>query len=653
MKLNVTMKKLLTLLVFFGAALQVGYAQTDTIAKLDDDAISLEDLMKVKVTVASRNEQTLRETPGVVTIVTAEEIRNSGARDLIDILRLVPGFDFAQDVDGIIGLGIRGNWAQEAKVLFKIDGVDVVETSYGSLQFGTHYPVGNIERIEIIRGPGSTIYGGNASLAVINIITRDGKKINGIGASATYGQLQNTFGRALFSVGAGKEFKNGLDFSVNLYGGAANMSDRTLLDTAGFVNFADSSRVRPLMLNTGIKYKGLDIRYIFDNYTQQLPSQNNTFKFQSHLGAVSYNLKVNDKFSIIPRIAFKRQLPWFYTNKADTAAYNSNVKTARYDGSIQLDYKPIDKLEILAGGEYFHDYASVYADYSDFRFNGNKKSVQYYNIAAFAQVQYFSKWVNLTAGIRYDKHNRFGGVFVPRLVLTKLMGKFHGKLMASRAFRAPMIFNMDVNPNIKPEYVTVYEAELGMMITDNMFATFNFYYNNVQDPIIYTADNGIEGYYNGAHMGSKGFEFEYRYKSAWGYINTNYSFYMTTNKNELNYLVPNVPNLALAFPAHKVTINSNLKLYKSLSFSPVFVFNSTRYAFNSTENLIKFDPVFLLSGYFNYDNIFKGFSAGIGVFDILGQNYKFAQAYRSFYNPMPGPGRELVIRLRYKFSFPN
>ena len=73
--------------------------------------MSLEDLMKVEVTVASKKALTTRESPGIVTLITEEEIRNSGAQDLIDILKMVPGFDFGVDVEGVVDVAVRGNWA--------------------------------------------------------------------------------------------------------------------------------------------------------------------------------------------------------------------------------------------------------------------------------------------------------------------------------------------------------------------------------------------------------------------------------------------------------------------------------------------------------------------------------------------------------------
>lgn len=646
------MKRVLLFMIFWLVTLVGAFAQIDTVAKLEDDVLSLEDLMKVKITVASRNEQTLRETPAVVTIITGEEIRNSGARDLIDVLRLVPGFDFAHDVDGVVGIGIRGIWAQEAKVLLQIDGIDMMETSYGSLQLSGHYPITNIERIEIIRGPGSVIYGGNASLAVINIITRDGKKTNGIATNITYGQMGKALGRRSVSISGGKEFSNGINFKINAMVGQVNQSDRMFTSpTLGLVNYADSSAISPSHINTNIKYKGLEANYIFDSYQLQSTLINNQYLFRSHMANVKYNYKLSDKFSLIPRIAFKQQLPWFYTNTKDTATYNYNISTSRYTAALQLNYKPLDKLELTAGAEFFADHAKVFGLNSDYRFGNGNNKITYTNFSGYLQGQYTSKWANITAGVRLDKHNRFGYVVLPRAALTKVFGRFHAKLMYSWAYRAPVISNLDVNPLIKPELVTVTEAELGMQITDKMFVTINVFDNKVSNPIVFNQLNDIENYVNDDRSGTRGGEFEFRVKNKVGYFTANYSYYQTHKQRVDIYRVPVNPNLTLAFPAHKVTVTGSVNITKKISINPVFVLYSERYGYNSLEQLYRVKPTCLLSAYINYENVLNGLSIGAGVFDILGQNYQFIQAHRSFSDPLPGPSREYMVRLRYKFSF--
>jgi outer membrane receptor for ferrienterochelin and colicin len=99
-------------------------------SQLED--LSLEELLSVEVRVASGSSNrglTTRESPSIVTLVTEEEIRKSGARDMIDVLRLVPEFEFGVDVQGAVGVDIRGNWGYEGKILFLFDRQEMNDNS--------------------------------------------------------------------------------------------------------------------------------------------------------------------------------------------------------------------------------------------------------------------------------------------------------------------------------------------------------------------------------------------------------------------------------------------------------------------------------------------------------------------------------------------
>src|SRR5688500_62678 len=105
---------------------QVEETEADTLSLSDFYDMTLQQLDSVKasgvsselekfinslISVATQKSLSTRNTPGIITLITEEEIKTSGARDLIDVLRLVPGFDFALDAEGRVGVGIRGNWA--------------------------------------------------------------------------------------------------------------------------------------------------------------------------------------------------------------------------------------------------------------------------------------------------------------------------------------------------------------------------------------------------------------------------------------------------------------------------------------------------------------------------------------------------------------
>lgn len=107
--------------------------------------LTLEALLELPVVeVAGEVPLSAREAPGVVSVVSREEILDAGAGDLIDVLRLVPGFFFGVDVQGMTGVGFRGNWGHEGKILLLIDGQELNELDYGTLQFGNRFPVDQI-----------------------------------------------------------------------------------------------------------------------------------------------------------------------------------------------------------------------------------------------------------------------------------------------------------------------------------------------------------------------------------------------------------------------------------------------------------------------------------------------------------------------------
>jgi len=171
---------------------------------------SLEDLMNIPVTSVSKKEQKQLKTGAAIFVITQEDIRRSGATNIPDLLRLVPGVDVAQIDANRWAISIRGFSDQHAnKVLVLIDGRSVYNTSFSGVFWDmVDVPLEDIERIEVIRGPGGTVWGANAVNGVINIITK--------GAEATQG--------GLVSAGAGTQDRaNGLVRTATI-GSSANTS---------------------------------------------------------------------------------------------------------------------------------------------------------------------------------------------------------------------------------------------------------------------------------------------------------------------------------------------------------------------------------------------------------------------------------------------
>src|SRR5579871_2985772 len=147
----------------------------------DLTGVSLEDLMNVQVTSVSKKEQKLSKTGTAIYVITQEDIRRSGMTNIPDLLRMVPGMDVARLDANAWAISIRGfNFRYSTKVLVLIDGRTVYTPQFSGVYWDQQdVPLEDIERIEVIRGPGGTVWGANAVNGVINIITKRSEDTQG------------------------------------------------------------------------------------------------------------------------------------------------------------------------------------------------------------------------------------------------------------------------------------------------------------------------------------------------------------------------------------------------------------------------------------------------------------------------------------------
>ena len=150
-------------------------------AAVDLTQASIEDLLKMQVTSVSKKEQNLFKTAASVSVITQEDIRRSGMNNIPDLLRMVPGVDVARISANNWAISIRGfNNRYATKVLVMIDGRSVYTPGFSGVYWDQQMvPLEDIERIEVIRGPGGTIWGADAVNGVVNIITKSAQDTQG------------------------------------------------------------------------------------------------------------------------------------------------------------------------------------------------------------------------------------------------------------------------------------------------------------------------------------------------------------------------------------------------------------------------------------------------------------------------------------------
>lgn len=639
---------------------------TQTVKNLRE--LSLEELMNVEVSVSSKTrEKSLRESPGIISVITSEDIANSGARDLIDVLNLVPGFSFGVDVFNVVGAGIRGNWGFEGKILLLIDGIQMNEHNYGVFALGNHYPIEHIDKIEIIRGPGSVIYGGFAELGVINIITKNAEKIDGTQINLMHGQMQKNIGRQNLSFMHGETLKNNLKVSAAGYVGRGQRSDELYTDSQGSsISMNNNSSLNPHFINLGLQYGNFSSRLLIDNYrmtsgegygllSDSLCPTLCRMDFKTWSYQAKYTRALTDNLKLAVDSGYTRDIAW----KMDNGIPEDFTKTVIEHLWLKnsLLYSLSKEFDIASGLEINYDKTVD-------RSAADPKAIPHFHYySLFVEGDYKSDLGSITLGARYDNHNLFGGNLAPRIALTKIMDKLHYKLLYSHSFRSPMAYNVAFNPDIKPEKTTVLEAEMGYQIHKNMNITVNVFDNKTKDTIIYDLLplTNQETYFNANKTGTRGIEAEWRFKDDWGNVSLSHSYYRSGVGTARNQRVINFQEnteealLHLGFPAHKTVLSFNFKLAPYLNLNSSIVYQSVRYGYDGVDEnglayLKKYNASPLVNAFLRYQPPeFKGLELGFGIFDLFNSKPHFIQPYSSSHSPLPAPSRELVFKLGYQF----
>jgi outer membrane receptor protein involved in Fe transport len=614
-----------------------------------------------QVQVVSGSPRSFREAPGVVSVITREDIRASGARDLVDVLRLVPGLDIALDVEGALGPGVRGLWGTEGKVLFLVDGHEMNERFYGTWQIGPNLPLDLVERIEIQRGPGSVIYGGFAELAVVRITTRGGDDLAGLELRATAGAMGTTPSRA------------------GLTGAAALRGEDTWLVASAHVaeavrsdaNFVDSDSTRgatPRTFDMG-EHAGLSPRWFtlsaghgpwrlslaFDDYSHETRAgygetleRTETVGFLSFFARAQGTLSPTTEFQVVPHVAYKRQSPWAAD---DTDLVTFSAKTSdRSSGGAELRWLPILDTDVLLGVELAHDLARL----DDPRQLGTQRtfdgeqSFESTNLAVFGEVFSESLPLTVVAGARGEWSSAYDAPsLVPRIALMRGFGPIWAKVLYASAFRAPAFENLGLNPDIEPERARTYELEVGWSADPSWTFVGNLFDITLIDPIVfrYDAVTDTENYRDGREVRSQGFELAARVEYERPIVDATYANNVLTGHTlEAENTAPGYPQEPLGLAGHKGTLGGRLRLPAHLTLASHAVATSARRSSDGTSG----DARLLWNVNLLADDLgLEGLSGAFAVFDVLNAGERDVQAHRSGHAPLPGPSREFVLRLAW------
>jgi iron complex outermembrane receptor protein len=511
-----------------------------------------------EVEIASLKPQSVEEAPGIVSVITAQQIKDMGARDLNDVLKSVPGFQFAVPspqfyAETYIVRGLKQT--HNTRILVMMDGVPLNDAYYGQsfLNWGD-MSLNNVKRIEIIRGPGSALYGTYAFLAVVNIITNKPEDIGGIELSAGGG----SWNTKQYYILAGKRFG---DFSLSGYvdyrksDGYDNYQIEQ--DLVSFIYsqipFLPSVSMAPGKISVPLDstradlrmtYKDLEFQFKIQDYERGSPlggfSITDGFweEHKSHIAHAIYKRNISDKLSLtfkgnyyyrqyyINGQAYPKgmygplmgglQAQGFFTNgllgearfKEHSAGlqslfdYQVNPENM-FTFGIEYTYLRTDKPDARANVDPITRMQSNQLhDFKASGFGFMEQDADRKVAAALIQDTFqLGDSLNITMGLRIDHYSEFGNAVNPRLsVVWKAMDKTNIKLLYGHAFRAPtfselyMLHRSQVgNENLGPEKVRSFEVGINHKLTSKVNLNINYFYNSLTDVILPTGKIVFEG----------------------------------------------------------------------------------------------------------------------------------------------------------------
>jgi|GEM_PF-998684 len=655
--------------------------------------LSLEQLWNAPIGIASKKLQVQEEAPSIVTVISSEEIQKYGYRDLADALRMVPGFEFGIDVVGIFGLGFRGIWAHEGKALVMINGMLINCFGFGNVNYFGTYPIALVDRIEIIRGPGSAIHGSFSEVAVINVITKSGKILDGAELKGSVGTMNGT------------PLTNGT-ISSGLATGSMNLSatvttNYTPVSTSTYNDFFGGT-LKMGGENSWRKFTGIYItggtkglRYSYnrsytdylaqDGFVTVLPKSNagiNTNEVNNIMQSfnVQYDLKIRNNVSITPKfdVASGNPIttalsPNFANGPSGPQFFgpvdpwqNQSGVGSRFQAEMEMQGKVSTRTSVDGGFGYQYNLVkSVTVNGNPgLQISGNPADTvsAHGKGTEYAYIQYSTQGNNIgfTVGGRYEI-TPFGQAFAPRTGITFMKSNFNAKLLYGRAFRVPLFWQaysrqftrLDL-PDLKPEFSNSYEIELGYKFTPHTKLSANVFYIDITSPIVYLGSNN--SYQNYGRIQSFGMEseFQVKFQDYKGFVN--FSYATPGGQTSRNFL--NGPKDAfLALP----TVKGNIGFYYTkgrFSFSPSATYLGKRYgqsqfsAQNSTITMIiyqttVYNPLLLLNANFIV-SVAKAVQFNFTIGNLLNTKYITIQPYYGGHAPMPAYNQQFSLGLKVK-----
>ena len=642
----------------------------------DYTAISLEDLGGIKlptVYTASKHEENILDSPSSVSVVTSEDIQRYGYRTLGDILNSVGGIYISSDniynFMGVRGFGRPGDYG--GRNLLMVDGHRINDAVFDTTAYGHDFllDVDLIDRVEVVRGAGSTLYGNNAFFSVVNVIPKRGRDYNWGEFSAAGGSLNTYQGR--FTVG--KQLTNGMEFllSGTYYD---SQGEKTLhylpadpgtpLSNGGVISNHDFERACSFFSQLRYNDFTLSGAYIWREKAVSTAPFGGVFNdpkaiYTDEPGYVDlkYDHTTLSDWSILARAGYTRDAYAGLTqqdhlstgNPADYVLNYDHSYSDAVDAEVQVGKTIFDRHKIMLGGEFRDMFNNVYLNEDldpNTLYDYSSSQRQSWGLFENSEWQVYQTNLMFHAGIREDFFSDFNSAISPRLALVaKPWTPTTFKLSWGSAYRTPNVYESIYNklpgsgglPTPEPETIHTWEFGWEQAYGKHFRTTATAYWSDITRLIDY-APGGTD-IINTGDATSKGLEFEIEGRADSG-LRGRLSYCLQETKSNvtgqrLNNSPENLAKLNISFPLYQDKVFAGLELQYNGSVTDLYNNQISDY--------------WLMNATLFSQKFARGMEFTVSVKNLFDQKYAFPGSQRVPVPDLPQPGRTLWCKLTYKF----
>jgi iron complex outermembrane receptor protein len=520
-------------LVIAGLALLLCAPQAAGAAADDADAdlleMSIEELLDLEVVTASKKKQSVMEAPAFTHVITREQILRYGYRTvgeaLSSLIGLYAGTDLVYGYTGVRGFARAGDYNTRILVLFDGQRMNDPLYGFGALDESLPIDIDGVERIEVVKGPGSALWGSNALLGVVNVVPQRGADVDGVESGLEYGSYDRFRGY----VKGGKQLAGGID-SAAMFSRAAGDGDEEIsipaLGAAEDQDYGASSQGY-----FTVSYKGLKLNFLAGGREKRDPTGANYVIFNSPFdGTWSEDTRFHTQLSyergVLPErggnvlarfyhSVYNRHADYEYDSLAlfpdvDPYVNHDEGESQWWGGELQFSGDLHPRVELISGFEYHDIYKAEFENVDQFALHLDE-DLDWRILAGYAQAEIeATSFLRLVLGGRVDDYSNLEAKWSPRvaLVLTPAEGTAV-KALFGQAFRAPNAYERVYdnggllgrtlggrrgppsarrlsilgNPDLDPETITTWEVIWDQALAGNMRLVTSLYQYEIEDII--------------------------------------------------------------------------------------------------------------------------------------------------------------------------